>query len=133
MSEHERTGSRNLAYSRWHRTASLRRFIGERAARACGMIDLDGVEICRRCSEPLALVETCYDVQQFKATTVLRRLAMLANLDAYLIYYVTDLDGEITGYRIAKVWPERIGPVPWTVDQWARKLAGLRRAHRCRR
>jgi len=66
MSRQERWGTRDLTYSRWHRTLPD----------DITYIDLDGVEYCQRCYKILALVETAQDVgQEYKATTVLRRVA----------------------------------------------------------
>ena len=49
----------NGSYNDWHR-----RF--ENIA----MIDIDSIECCPKCYEPLAVLETCYDKgQKYKATT----------------------------------------------------------------
>lgn len=79
MSRHERFGSRDLTYSKWHRYA-----LDDNIT----MIDLDGLEYCRRCSMPLALIEVARDVgQAVKPVTVLKRLASTANVLALCILY----------------------------------------------
>lgn len=51
------------------------------------MIDVDYLEVCKYCKEPLFLAEVARDVgQDFKATTIIRRLAARANLPAFLIF-----------------------------------------------
>jgi hypothetical protein len=58
MSGNERTGRRDLLYSRWHRTNSTSRFIGGVRASHLEMIDLDDVESCPTCHRTVALIET---------------------------------------------------------------------------
>jgi hypothetical protein len=74
MMMNERTGKRSLAYSRFHRPDRLaphleevfahiddqreRRRAALIAAHGCAMVDVDGLEYCPRCYEPLALIET---------------------------------------------------------------------------
>jgi len=79
VSAFERHGTRDLAFSRWHRQA---------LPATCGMIDIDCLEYCARCRTPLFLVETAQDVgQALKVTTVLENHARSANLPAYCVLY----------------------------------------------
>lgn len=79
MSRHERYGTRDLTYSRWHRYA---------LHDGITMIDLDAIEYCRRCRMPLALIETARDVgQDIKPVTVLKKLAMTGNVEAICLLY----------------------------------------------
>jgi len=64
MAEREKYGVRSLEYSRWHRTDSVHRFLGLERAHHLPMIDLDALEYCRLCSQPLLLIETARDVGQ---------------------------------------------------------------------
>ena len=81
MTRFERTGRRDLTYSSWHRG------IEPYTQSNLPYVDLDAVEYCRKCDEPLALVELAQDVgQEFKATTVMRKLAAKAGLPAYLVF-----------------------------------------------
>ena len=119
MSRYERYGTRSLLYSKWHRF-----YLGDREP----MIDLDGIEYCaeRSCSRPLVLIETARDVgQASKPTTVLRRLAELADVLALCVLYLpaegVDLQSGcacepgrvddqcphgIVRFRVRRVWPE---------------------------
>lgn len=78
----ERYGTRDQAYSAWHRAQSTRRYVGIEEAARLSMIDLDGalyVEYDDRDREPLALIETARDVgQKTKACTVTARPALRA-------------------------------------------------------
>ena len=63
----ERYGTRDQAYSAWHRCQSTRRYVGIEQAARLSMIDLDGalfVEYDNGDREPLALIETARDVGQ---------------------------------------------------------------------
>lgn len=75
----ERTGWRDLTYSRWHRT------LGDDLL----YIDLDGIEVCRKCHRILSLAETAYDTGRVKPTTILERLARrhADQPEAYLIHW----------------------------------------------
>ena len=46
----EHTGEREIVYNLWHR-----QFPG------LGFVDIDHVEMCKRCQQPLALIETARD------------------------------------------------------------------------
>ena len=78
MSRHERWGHRDRTYSNWHRYA-------------CGdssvMIDVDGLDYCRRCRMPLLLVEAARDTGHPKATIVLETLACKANVPLICILW----------------------------------------------
>jgi hypothetical protein len=98
MSRHERYGTRDLTYSRWHRYA---------LDDDITMIDIDALEYCRRCRMGLALIETARDVgQAVKPVTVLKRHAQAANVLALVILYTPSAEpcacngnGRIAGCR----------------------------------
>lgn len=102
MSRQERTGLRDLSFSRWHRSLPNR----------CSALDIDLVEYCGICSAPLALIETTAGVG-FKPTTVLRALAARAGLPAYLVQVHIDeaaqigSPGRILSCRLEQVYPSR--------------------------
>ncbi len=75
----ERTGWRDLTYSLWHRT------LGDDLL----YIDLDGIEVCRKCRRILLLAETAYDTGRVKPTTILERLARrhADQPEAYLVHW----------------------------------------------
>lgn len=91
----ERYGRRDMLFSRWHRNLDD----------TYKFLDVDWIEFCHVCSEPLAVVEIAQDVgQKWKPTTVLERLAKRSKLPAFCILYQTEGD-EITGARVRKVYP----------------------------
>lgn len=89
--QEERYGTRDLAYSAWHRAASIRRFVGWERAQLLSMCDADAVlflEYMPGIKEPLALVETAMDVgQESKPATAITQLARRARIPAYLVLY----------------------------------------------
>lgn len=122
MTRHERYGTRDLAYSAWHRTLDD----------DLTYIDVDACEYCSRCREPLALIETARDVgQAFKATSVLRALAMRSGVPALLVLYSVDPHGSVTQFRVRSVAPRQGALKVLTPDQFADGLRRLRRRHVC--
>jgi len=121
MSMEERYGTRDLAYSAWHRILDP----------SLHYIDLDAIEYCAQCKEPLALFELAQDVGQgWKATTVLRKLARKARLPAYLVFWKKEGD-EIVQLRVREVWPcygQENTMSPAEYEQW---LLSLREQHDC--
>ena len=64
-------------YSKWHRK-------WENVA----MLDIDSVEICKFCYEPLAMIETAYyKGHTNKATAVTKEIAKRCNVPAYMLFY----------------------------------------------
>ena len=90
----ERYGHRDLTFSRWHRT------LGDHVT----CIDMDFLEYCRRCRQPLAFIETARDVGQgFKPTTVQKKTAEQANVPAYCVLYKPqDVENEHAGIASAR-------------------------------
>jgi len=127
MSREERFGTRDLTYSSWHRRV-------EPADRnTLTYIDLDAVEYCHRCREPLALLELARDVgQAFKPTTVLRALAERAQVPAYLVFYKPDADGNIIGFRMRQVYPRAGEWQTLSPGEYAAFLVRLRSLHVCK-
>lgn len=140
MSRHERHGTRSLIYSKWHRF-----YLGDNEP----MIDLDGVEYCAQCSQPLVLIETARDVgQSFKGTSVLRKLAEKSGLLALCVLYLPSEWADDNGCRcapraivagcdhgIARVRVQRIYPPAarqWeamTPDEYRDRLRTVRMNH----
>ena len=126
MARTERLGVRDLTYSRWHRLTE------PSGQNTLTYIDLDAVEYCCRCREPLALLETARDVgQAFKPTTVLCALAERARVPAYLVFYKADKDGNIIGFRMRQVYPREGEWRMLTPDAYAAFLVSLRDEHVC--
>ena len=96
-------------YSEWHR--GLKNDLG--------YIDIDSVGICLKCKQPLYLAETTFDVgQAWKATTTTEKLARLANLPSFLIFYKVEND-KVIKFRIKQLTPEKykkdveLDPAAW--------------------
>ena len=67
----------NGLYSDWHRKYD-----------GISYIDIDAVECCAYCYEPLAIIETCYDKdQKYKATTLSKIIAERLNIPCFLVFY----------------------------------------------
>ena len=97
------------AYSEWHRALK----------NDLGYIDIDSVGICLKCKAPLYLAETTFDVgQAWKATTTTEKLARLANLPSFLIFYKVEND-KVIKFRIKQLTPEKykkdveLDPTAW--------------------
>jgi len=97
--ERQRLYGDDLTFREWHRFPTLPAY--------CSMIDIDIVEYCKDCRQPLALIETAIDVGQlFKPTTVTKNLAVLAGIPAYLILYKIAVKNQSIGdCRVKKIYP----------------------------
>ena len=83
----------NGDYNDWHRARK------EKIA----MIDIDSVECCQYCYEPLAIIETCYDKdQKYKATTLSKIIAERLNIPCFLVFYKQTTHGSLT-FRIKRI------------------------------
>lgn len=135
----ERYATRDKAYSAWHRTKSVRRYIGTEQASRLSMIDLDCalyVEFDSHTREPLALIETALDVgQATKPASVTARLAARSGLPAYVVLYDADrlpnpADArypDIKAFRVRRVWPApEFGWRVLSPAQWAEALLQIR-------
>jgi len=131
MSSRERTGVRDLRYSRWHREDSVRRYLTAREAWSLGYIDIDDCEFCRHCKVPLALIETQVSDGQPKAAPVTARLAWLAGIPAYSVSVVPGDVEEIALFRVQQIAPTRGSVEPMLPGAYARLLRGFRDRHLC--
>ena len=85
-------------YSEWHRNLENK----------LGYIDIDSVGICLKCKAPLYLAETTFDVnQKLKATTTTEKLARLAGLPSFLIFYKVNDKREVIAFRIKQLTPTK--------------------------
>jgi len=72
------------------------------------MIDIDGIEICKECSEPLAVFETAFDKgQTYKTTTVTEKVAIALKVPGLLIFYKVGEYDQIESFRVTKLTPTR--------------------------
>lgn len=118
-------------FSRWHRTLP--------ALAAC--IDIDMVEYCARCREPLAFIETAKDVgQDIKPVTVLRRIAERADIPAFVLLMTFSEEAHLRGddanailrFRARRFWPPpETDWRTWTPQECAAFIVGLRSGHVC--
>jgi hypothetical protein len=70
-------------------------------------LDLDFIEICKKCQEPLAMFETAVDKgQTYKTTTVTEKIARACKVPSFLVFYTPGLaHDEVTQFRIKKLTP----------------------------
>lgn len=70
-------------------------------------LDLDFIEICQKCQEPLAMFETAVDKgQTYKTTTVTEKIARACKVPSFLVFYTPGLaHDEVTQFRIKKLTP----------------------------
>ncbi|WP_028223213.1 hypothetical protein [Paraburkholderia oxyphila] len=128
---------RDRAYGVWHRPRSLSRFLGRRKAQSLTMADLDSVLFVEYGYDnklPLALVEVARDIGQEKPTGIIRELARMANLPAFVSLYTpapranpaSPAWHDIDGFRV-NVWP--MPEAQWrslTPAEWADALVEIR-------
>jgi len=134
-------GTRDRAYSAWHRRLSTRRFVGIESAQVLAMIDLDAslyVEYDDASKEPLALIETAIDRgQAYKCATVTTKLAQRCTpvLPAYVVLYaLADTPNpadtawpDIAGFRVKRLHPKPQSEWKvYTPTEWATFLVRLR-------
>jgi len=142
VTDHERTHHRSLIYSVWHRTNSVGRFVEDRKAYLLAMIDLDAIEYCRSCGQPLAFLELAYgNGDKWKAATVMTKLAMAQGRPAFVVYYLSAETSnpadpsvpDIKEFRVRQMWPKSAKQhlVTMTPKAYAEWLWSFRNHHRC--
>ena len=137
--QEEKYGTRDRAYSAWHRRKSTRRFIGIERAQLLAMIDLDAslyVEYDDGTKEPIALIETAIDTgKQYKCALVTTNLAKRAKLPCFVVFYKLAPEQnpsdkawkDIESFRVKRLWPKPEND--WrtmTPQQWAENLLKMR-------
>lgn len=132
MSEQEGTGRRSLAYSRWHRTDSIARYVGMRDAFDLAMLDFDSVEYCRHCKGVVALVELAEGIHQTgKVATVTQHAAQRLHVPAYIVLYSAINDRDIGAIRARRIAPNVGNWADLSPRAWAEHLVKLHREHIC--
>jgi len=136
MTLQERHGTRDLSYSKWHRPPNLPADIS--------FLDIDWVEYCDKCKTPLAICELAQDIgQEHKPTTITRKLAEMAGIPAWLIFYKKAEDkfclecgeahlSDIISFRVKQVYPLLTEVVEISPDKWKERLIRLHREHVCK-
>lgn len=126
MTNRERTGFRDGAYSAWHRKLDDR----------LSFLDVDWIERCDACKRILAVYELAYDNghQDGKAAWATKRLAQgqsdgRGSAKGYVVLYQTQ-GVRVTGFRVRQVHPrEQADFTAYTPDEWAQQLYALRWCH----
>ena len=109
----------NGSYNDWHRKYN-----------GIAMIDIDSVEVCASCFEPLVILETCYDKgQKFKATTLVKIVASRLNIPCFLVFYKNLTETTLT-FRIKRITSSQTDFELMNEDQWVAILLDLQQNHR---
>jgi hypothetical protein len=148
MTMNERTGHRSLTYSRFHRPRQLaphlepvfahiaehhaRRRQALIAATGCAMIDIDGLEYCPRCYEPLALIETQRSAGPPKRARATQALGERALVPVFSVSYIADEHDDVTALRTSRLFPPAgMRDVHQTCAEYAAFVLGIHQTHRC--
>ena len=108
----------NGTYNDWHR-----KFEG------IAMIDVDSVECCIKCYEPLAIIETCFDKgQPWKATTLSKIIASRLNIPCWLVFYKELTETSLT-FRIKRIRSSQTEFQLMNEDEWVAILRDLHNHH----
>ena len=106
-------------YSKWHRKYD-----------GIAMIDVDSIEVCPKCYEPLAILETCYDKgQKYKATTLVSTLASRLQIPSFLVFY-KDIGQGSLAFRIKRLWLSNADYEVMTEDEWVNILYEIQEEHK---
>ena len=109
----------NGSYNDWHRKYD-----------GIAMIDVDSVECCQYCYEPLAIIETCYDKgQKFKATTLSKIIAERLNIPCFLVFYKESTPGSLT-FRIKRITGSKTEFQLLNEHEWVKILRSLHDHHK---
>ena len=109
----------NGSYNDWHRKYD-----------GIAMIDIDSIECCPRCYEPLAVLETCYDKgQKYKATTLANIVASRLNIPLFLVFYKKLTQTSLT-FRIKRITTSQTEFEVMNENQWLSILLDLQENHK---
>ncbi|QOI68932.1 putative oxidoreductase [Pelagibacter phage Lederberg EXVC029P] len=109
----------NGVYNDWHRKYD-----------GIAMIDIDSVECCAKCYEPLAIIETCYDKgQAYKVTTLSKIIAKRLNIPCFLVFY-KKLDNDTLTFRIKRIRSSQTDFKLMNEREWVDVLLSLHDHHR---
>ena len=108
----------NGSYNDWHRKYD-----------GIAMIDVDSVECCIKCYEPLAIIETCFDKgQPWKATTLSKIIASRLNIPCWLVFYKELTETSLT-FRIKRIRSSQTEFQLMNEDEWVAILRDLHNHH----
>jgi len=109
----------NGSYNDWHRKYD-----------GIAMIDVDSVEVCPKCYEPLAILETCYDKnQKYKATNLCNTLARRLNIPCFLVFYKNVTPTTLT-FRIKRITGSQTEFQYMNEDEWVSVLYEIQAEHK---
>ena len=109
----------NGKYSDWHRKYD-----------GIAYIDVDSVECCQYCYEPLAIIETCYDKgQEWKAATLSKIIAERLNIPCFLVFYKELTPSSLT-FRIKRIKSRKTEFRLMSEDEWVIILRSLHDHHK---
>ena len=93
-------------------------------------IDVDSVECCAYCYEPLAIIETCYDKgQKYKATTLSKIIAERLNIPCFLVFYKECTPTTLT-FRIKRIRSFKTEFQLLNEHEWVKILRSLHDHHK---
>lgn len=119
MSRQERSGWRDQAYSRWHRSLPY----------PLDFLDIDWIEFCHECDRIFAVYELCANIDQFdKVATQTTVIAERLGVPGFLVLYEA-ADSNIHRFRIRRLTAPVTPFKELTPAQWARQLVALRTCH----
>ena len=109
----------NGLYSDWHRKYD-----------GIAYIDIDSVECCTDCYEPLAIIETCYDKdQKYKSVTLSKIIAERLNIPCFLVFYKELTPSSLT-FRVKRIRSSQTEFRRLSEDQWVKILRSLHDHHK---
>ena len=109
----------NGSYNDWHRKYDN-----------IAMIDIDSIECCPDCYEPLAILETCYDKgQKYKATTLVNIVAKRLNIPCFLVFYKERTPTSLE-FRIKRIRSSKTEFQHMNEQQWVDVLLSLHDHHK---
>ena len=110
----------NGSYNDWHRKYDNN----------IAMIDIDSIECCPHCYEPLAILETCYDKgQKYKATTLVKTLSDRLRVPSFLVFY-KKVGQDSLSFRIKRLHVPNADYEFMNEDEWVRELYQLQFEHK---
>ncbi len=116
MSRHERTGLRDLAFSRWHRLLDGN----------LDQLDIDSLQYCHSCKETLAVIELYRLGEEWKPASVLKNLGRRLNTPAYCVGYRVDAEGGFCGpLKVERLHPRYESPRMWDLARFEHLIRRL--------
>ena len=110
-------------YSQWHRSK----------CEGVAYIDIDSVPCCihKGCWQPLAIIETVFNVGTYKKkyTTIVEHIAKSLNIPCYLLYYKPIPSSDSLEFVYAQKYPFKTDLNPILEGEWYQLLLNLQIEH----